>query len=118
MVSRLSGLVLMIFATAITPATASSAEDEFVAAFRADANVRATVNLLTNQGLRAIKEPHRILVQGVCGTAGCSLNVLVVQVLETTGVNPQARYVAATVKKRVDRTLSVQVVRFAPLYAR
>ena len=118
MVSRLSGLVLMIFVTAFTPATAISAEDEFVAAFRADANVRANVDLLTNHGLRAIKDPHRILVQGVCGTAGCSLYVLVVQVLETTGVNPQARYVAATVKKGVDQTMSVQMVRFAPLYAR
>ena len=105
---------LWFLVAALTPLPAVGADDEYVAAFEADAKVKARIDALASSFLKPDGEPHRITVSGACGVAGCSYTALVIQVMRSEGVNPRTGSVAATVRKGLDQKFTVQVVRFTP----
>ncbi len=78
--------------------TKAAEKEDFIERFKSSPEVHKALESLKSAGFSSHQSPEALIVAGSCGVAGCSSTALVVEVVQTSGVNSQTRYVAALVE--------------------
>jgi hypothetical protein len=109
--------IVAIVAVLTVGATTKAAEKkDFIERFKSSPEVEKALESLKSEGFYSHDVPEALIVSGSCGVAGCSSTALVVQVVQTRGVNPQTRHVAALVETLVPsgKTDQVTLIQLSP----
>ncbi len=109
--------IMAVVAVLVVGATTKAADQkDFIERFKSSPEVQSAPESLKSAGFSSHQSPEALIVSGVCEVAGCSSTALVVQVMQTSGVNPQTRHVAALIESLVasGRPDQVTLIQLAP----